>query len=344
MITTTTTPRAKRFTLRDAVNEAIRTEMARDERVILIGEDVAGGAGMEQYEESGSLGGVFGVTSGLVGEFGRRRVIDTPLAENALMGAAVGAAACGLRPIVELMFIDFIGMCLDPILNQGSRLRYMSNGQVTVPLVVRSTYGAGLAAGPHHSGSYFGLLAHLPGVKLVVPANASDARDIFPACVADDNVVFFLENTALYSKKQAATGPRTLRLGEADIKRPGTDATIVAIGAMVPRALEAAATLAEQGVEVEVVDPITLVPLDIDAIITSVRKTGHLIVVDEDNPVCSIAEHIISTVTSQAFDALKSAPVHVGPPHVPVPYGPVLEAAYLPNPTDIAAAVARTRA
>src|SRR5690606_27411722 len=140
-----------------------------DERVILIGEDVAGGAGMEQYEESGSLGGVFGVTRGLVGEFGRRRVIDTPLAETALMGAAVGAAACGLRPIVELMFIDFIGTCLDPILNQGSRLRYMSNGQVAVPLVVRSTYGAGLAAGPHHSGSYFGLLAHLPGVKLVVP-------------------------------------------------------------------------------------------------------------------------------------------------------------------------------
>lgn len=339
-----TTTRARRVTLRDAVNEAIAEAMRADERVILMGEDVAGGAGMEQYEDSGSLGGVFGVTRGLAGEFGRRRVIDTPLAETALMGAAVGAAATGLRPIVELMFIDFIGTCLDPILNQGSRLRYMSNGQVSVPLVVRSTYGAGLAAGPHHSGSYFGLLAHLPGVKLVVPANAADARDIFGACVEDDNVVFFLENTAQYSKKEPEAPRRELRLGVADVKREGSDVTVVAIGAMVARAMQAAAALAESGTQAEVIDPITLVPLDMDAIIASVRKTGRLVVVDEDNPVCSIAEHIISTVTAEAFDALRSAPVHVGPPHVPVPYGPVLEAAYLPDADDIAAAISRTLA
>ncbi|WP_167050577.1 transketolase C-terminal domain-containing protein [Salinibacterium sp. ZJ77] len=338
----TTTTRARRITLRDAVNEAIIEAMRADERVILMGEDVAGGAGMEQYDDSGSLGGVFGVTRGVVAEFGRRRVIDTPLAETALMGAAVGAAASGLRPIVELMFIDFIGTCLDPILNQGSRLRYMSNGQVTVPLVVRSTYGAGLAAGPHHSGSYFGLLAHLPGVKLVVPANAADARDIFGACVDDDNLVFFLENTAQYSKKEAEAPRRALQLGVADTKRAGTDVTVVAIGAMVGRALAAAEQFSEQGVEVEVIDPITLVPLDMDAIIASVRRTGRLVVVDEDNPVCSVAEHIISTVAAVAFDALTSAPVHVAPPQVPVPYGPVLEAAYLPDAADISAGISKT--
>lgn len=336
--------RVQRHTLRDAVNSAIHTALAQHDDVIVMGEDMAGGAGMSSYDETGSIGGVFAVTQGLVGRFGRGRVIDTPLAETALMGAAVGAAACGLRPIVELMFIDFLGTCLDPIMNQGSRLRYMSNGATRVPLVVRTTYGAGLAAGPHHSGSYYGMLAHLPGIKIVVPANANDARDVFAACVDDDDIVFFFENTAMYSKKVAVTEPRTLRLGEADVKRSGTDVTLVAVGAMVGPALEAAEELAGRGTDAEVIDPISVVPLDLATILSSVRRTGRLVVVDEDNPHCSIAQDIISRVTSEAFRDLRAAPVHVAPPHVPVPYGPVLESAYLPGAPEIVAAVDRVLA
>jgi pyruvate dehydrogenase E1 component beta subunit len=330
-------------TFREAINEALRLEMARDPDVILMGEDVAGGATVSGFEQDDAWGGVLGVTKGLVQEFGRERVLDTPISESGFIGAAVGAAATGLRPVAELMFVDFFGVCMDQIFNQGAKLRYMFGGHAKVPMVIRTMIGAGFRAAGQHSGCHDSVFTHMPGLKTVVPSTPSDAKGLLAASIRDDDPVIFFEHKLLYDVTgELPEGDYVVELGTADIKREGDGATIVAIGRMVQLALEAAQTLAGEGIEVEVVDPRTLSPLDDEAILASVRKTGRLVVVDEDNPRCSMATDIAALVTSRAFDHLDAPPQLVTAPHTPVPFSPVLEDVYVPSAERIVEAVRAT--
>jgi pyruvate dehydrogenase E1 component beta subunit len=330
-------------TFREAINEALRLEMARDPDVILMGEDVAGGATVSGFEQDDAWGGVLGVTKGLVQEFGRDRVLDTPISESGFIGAAVGAAATGLRPVAELMFVDFFGVCMDQIFNQGAKLRYMFGGHAKVPMVIRTMIGAGFRAAGQHSGCHYSVFTHMPGLKTVVPSTPSDAKGLLAASIRDDDPVIFFEHKLLYDVSgEVPEGDYVVELGTADIKREGDAATIVAIGRMVQLSLEAAETLAGDGVEVEIVDPRTLSPLDDEAILASVRKTGRLVVVDEDNPRCSMATDIAALVASRAFDHLDAPPQLVTAPHTPVPFSPVLEDVYVPSPERIVEAVRAT--
>jgi acetoin:2,6-dichlorophenolindophenol oxidoreductase subunit beta len=330
-------------TFREAINEALRLEMARDPDVILMGEDVAGGATVSGFEQDDAWGGVLGVTKGLVQEFGRDRVLDTPISESGFIGAAVGAAATGLRPVAELMFVDFFGVCMDQIFNQGAKLRYMFGGHAKVPMVIRTMIGAGFRAAGQHSGCHYSVFTHMPGLKTVVPSTPSDAKGLLAASIRDDDPVIFFEHKLLYDVSgELPEGDYVVELGAADIKREGDGATIVAIGRMVQLSMEAAETLAGEGIEVEVVDPRTLSPLDDEAILASVRKTGRLVVVDEDNPRCSMATDIAALVTSRAFDHLDAPPQLVTAPHTPVPFSPVLEDVYVPSAERIVEAVRAT--
>ncbi len=331
------------LTFREAINEALAQEMERDETVILLGEDVAGGAGVEGFEQAGAWGGVLGVTKGLVERFGRNRVFDTPISESGFIGASVGAAASGLRPVAELMFIDFFGVCFDQIYNQGGKLRYMFGGRAKVPMVLRTMVGAGFRAAAQHSGSHYSVFTHFPGLKVVVPSTPADAKGLLAAAIRDDDPVLFCENKLLYDTPgEVPEGEYVVPLGIADVKREGDAATIVAIGRMVHVALEAAGTLAAEGVEVEVIDPRTLSPLDTDTILTSIRKTGRFVVVDEDHPRCSMATDLLALAASEAFDHLDGPPQMVTAPHTPVPFSPALEDLYLPSPERVATAVRRT--
>jgi acetoin:2,6-dichlorophenolindophenol oxidoreductase subunit beta len=330
-------------TFREAINEALRLEMARDPDVILMGEDVAGGATVSGFEQDDAWGGVLGVTKGLVQEFGRDRVLDTPISESGFIGAAVGAAATGLRPVAELMFVDFFGVCMDQIFNQGAKLRYMFGGHAKVPMVIRTMIGAGFRAAGQHSGCHYSVFTHMPGLKTVVPSTPSDAKGLLAASIRDDDPVIFFEHKLLYDVSgELPEGDYVVELGAADIKREGDGATIVAIGRMVQLSMEAAEALAGEGIEVEVVDPRTLSPLDDEAILASVRKTGRLVVVDEDNPRCSMATDIAALVTSRAFDHLDAPPQLVTAPHTPVPFSPVLEDVYVPSAERIVEAVRAT--
>jgi acetoin:2,6-dichlorophenolindophenol oxidoreductase subunit beta len=331
-------------TFREAINAALAQEMERDPRVILLGEDIVGGATVEGFEDTDAWGGVLGVTKGLVKRFGRERMLDTPISESAFIGASVGAAATGLRPVVELMFIDFFGVCFDQLHNQGAKLRYMFGGKARVPMVVRTMIGAGFRAAAQHSGSFYSVFTHFPGLKVVVPSTPADAKGLLAAAIRDDDLVIFCEHKLLYDVAgEIPEGEHVVPLGVADIKRAGDDVTIVAIGRMVHLALEAAETLAHDGVEAEVVDPRTLSPLDTDTIIASVRKTGRLVIVDEDTPRCSMATDLAALAVTEAFDHLDAPPQMVTAPHTPVPFSPVLEDIYLPTPARIVEAVRRTR-
>lgn len=317
---------------RQALNEAIAQEMRRDPTVVVIGEDIVGGAGVAGFESQDAYGGTLGVTRGLVSEFGRRRVMDTPVSEAGYIGAAMGAAATGLRPIVELMFVDFFGVCFDQIYNQGAKMRYMFGGKAKVPVVVRTMTGAGFRAAAQHSGSHYSIFTHMPGLKCVAPSTPADAKGLLVSAIRDDDPVIFFENKTLYDLKgDVPDGEFSIPIGKADIKRVGDAVTVVAISRMVHIALEAAETLARDGVEVEVVDPRSLSPLDHETILGSVRKTRRLVVVDEDNPRCSMATDIVALVASRAFDHLDAPPEMITAPHTPVPFSPVLEDFYLPN-------------
>ncbi len=330
-------------TFREAINEALRLEMARDPDVILMGEDIAGGATVPGFEQEDAWGGVLGVTKGLVQEFGRDRVLDTPISESGYVGAAVGAAATGLRPVAELMFVDFFGVCMDQIFNQGAKLRYMFGGKAKVPMVIRTMIGASFRAAGQHSGCHYSVFTHMPGLKTVVPSSPSDAKGLLAASIRDDDPVIFFEHKLLYDVTgELPEGEYVVELGRADVKREGDAATIVAIGRMVQLSLEAADTLAGDGIEIEVVDPRTLSPLDDEAILASVRKTGRLVVVDEDNPRCSLATDIAALVANRAFDHLDAPPQLVTAPHTPVPFSAVLEDVYIPSPERIVDAVRAT--
>jgi pyruvate/2-oxoglutarate/acetoin dehydrogenase E1 component len=323
-----------------AINEAMKLAMRADENVILLGEDVAGGAQVDHLQDDEAWGGVLGVTKGLVQEFGRERVLDTPITEAGFIGAAMGAAATGLRPIAELMFNDFIGSCLDMVMNQGAKFRYMFGGKAQVPVTIRTMHGAGFGAAAQHSQSLYAIFTHIPGIKVVVPSTPYDAKGLLLASIADNDPVIFFEDKTLYN----TTGDvpeeyYTLPLGKADIKRAGSDVTIVAIGKQVQTALQAAERLAKKGVEAEVVDPRTLSPLDEDTILASVAKTNRLIVIDEANPRCSIATDIAALVADKGFDTLDAPIKRITAPHTPVPFSPVLEELYLPSPQKVVEAV-----
>ena len=330
------------ISFRDAINEAMRLEMQRDPTVILMGEDVAGGATLPHMEgeDKEAWGGVMGASVGLAPEFGRDRVLDTPISESAFIGAAVGAASTGLRPIAELMFVDFLGVCFDQIFNQAAKLRYMFGGKAQVPVVVRTMIGAGFRAAAQHSGCLYSIFAHIPGLKAVVPSTPHDAKGLLSAAIRDNDPVIFFEHKLLYDiEGEVPEDNYVIPLGEADVKREGRDATIVTLGRMVHFSLEAAERLAGDGIDVEVVDLRSISPMDNEAVLDSVTKTHRLVVVDEDNPRCSLATDVIALVAGGAFDYLDAPPKMVTAPHSPVPFSPTLEDAYIPTVDSIASTV-----
>lgn len=328
---------------REAINEALRLEMRRDPTVILMGEDVTGAAQSDDEAHLDAWGGVLGVTKGLVHEFGRQRVRDTPITESGFMGAGVGAAATGLRPVVELMFIGFMGVCLDQIVNQAAKMRYMFGGKASIPLTVRTMIGAGFRAAAQHSDSSYSIFVHFPGLKVVAPATPADAKGLLAAAIRDDDPVIFCENKVLYDTKgPVPEGEYVIPLGKADVKREGSDVTIVAISRMVLHALAAAEQLAKQGISAEVVDLRSLAPLDEETVLASIRKTGRLVVADEDNPRCSVAGDIATLAATQALEYLNAPVKLVTAPHTPVPFSPALEDIYVPSPARIAAAAQAT--
>ena len=320
-----------RVSFRDAVRQTLAQEMRRDPTVIVLGEDVVGGrGGTADVEEA--AGGTFGVTAGLAGEFGLRRVIDTPITESAIIGAAAGAALTGLRPVAELMFVDFIGVCLDQIMNQIAKFRYMFGGKARTPLTIRTMIGAGLGAGPQHSQALYSFLSSIPGLKVALPSNPYDAKGLLAQAIRDDDPVIFCEHKALYNDSgNVPESEYLIPFGEAAVTRSGTDITVVALSRMVKLANEAADRLAADGISVEVIDPRTTSPLDMDTIYDSLGKTGRLVTVDESNPMCSMASEIASAVACEAFDCLRGPVVKVTAPHTPVPATPQLEQAYVPS-------------
>ncbi|WP_145130244.1 alpha-ketoacid dehydrogenase subunit beta [Pseudomonas sp. URMO17WK12:I11] len=328
---------ARKISYQQAINEALAQEMRRDDTVFIIGEDVAGGAGAPGEEDA--WGGVLGVTKGLYHQF-PGRVLDAPLSEIGYVGAAVGAATQGLRPVCELMFVDFAGCCLDQILNQAAKFRYMFGGKAVTPLVMRTMYGAGLRAAAQHSQMLTSLWTHIPGLKVVCPSSPYDAKGLLIQAIRDNDPVIFCEHKLLYSMQgDVPEEVYTVPFGEANYLRDGSDVTLVTYGRMVHVAMEAANNLARQGIDCEVLDLRTTSPLDEDSILESVEKTGRLVVIDEANPRCSMATDISALVAQKAFGALKGPIEMVTAPHTPVPFSDALEDLYIPNAAKIEAAV-----
>ncbi len=318
----------RKLTFAQALNEALKQEMRRDPTIYVAGEDV------------GRYGGIFGVTAGLLEEFGEERVRDTPITESAIIGSAVGAAAAGLRPVVEIMFIDFIGVALDQLFNQAAKMKYMFGGKAKLPIVVRTTCGAGMCAAAQHSQSLEAWFMHIPGLKVVAPSTPYDAKGLLISSIRDDNPVLFIEHKMLYGiEGEVPEEPYTIPLGVADIKREGKDVTVVATMAMVHKALEAAEDLAKEGIEVEVVDPRTLSPLDKETIINSVKKTHRLVIVHEAVKQAGPGAEIAAIVAEEAFEYLDAPIKRVAAPFTPVPFSPVLENAYIPSKESIISAV-----
>jgi acetoin:2,6-dichlorophenolindophenol oxidoreductase subunit beta len=320
-----------KMTYRDAVRLALREEMKRDGRVFIIGEDV------------GKFGGAMAVTKGLFDEFGAGRVVDTPISESAIIGAALGAALTGLVPIAELMFIDFTGVCMDQIVNQVAKTRYMLGGQVEVPLVIRTQGGAGKGYAAQHSQSLEAFFCHAPGLIVVMPSTPRDARGLLKSAIREPNPVLFIEHKVLYnSEGEVPEAEELIPLGKAEIKRAGTQVTITAHSQQVLRALEAAEMLSrDHGIDCEVIDLRTVAPLDMETILASVKKTGRLVTVEEGYQNNGIGAEVVSRVVAAAFDSLDAPPLRVAFPNCPVPFAKSLETAVLPNAKKIAEAVLR---
>jgi len=318
----------KQMTYAEAIRDGMRIEMKRDPSVYICGEDV------------GIFGGCFGVTAGLIDEFGPERVRDTPISETAIVGHSVGAAAAGMRPIPEIMFIDFMAVCLDELFNQAAKMRYMFGGKAKIPIVLRTPCGAGIGAAAQHSQSLEAWFTHMPGIKVVMPSTPADAKGLMIAAVRDDNPVMYIEHKQLLGMAgEVEEGEYIVPIGKADVKREGKDVTIVAWSWMVQKALAAAETLAEKGISAEVVDPRTLIPLDKEAILKSVEKTGRLVIVHEAVKTGGFGGEIAAMVTEEGFDYLDAPIKRVTAPDTPIPFSPVLEAAYLPNEEKIIKAV-----
>ncbi len=318
----------RNLTLKDAVLEAMFEEMESDQNVILIGEDV------------GAAGGVFKQTEGLFETFGADRVIDTPISESAIFGLAVGAAMAGSRPIVEVMFGDFLTLVMDQLVNQAAKVHYMSAGGFNVPLVLRTGIGVGGNLGPQHSQSLHGWLAHIPGLKVVMPSSASDAKGLFKAAVRDNNPVIFMEDRMTYNlKEQVPEGEHIIPLGSAEVKREGADVSIYAVARSVHTALAAAEHLQVKNVSAEVVDLRTLAPLDVETIVASVQKTGRALVLDGGYQSFGITGEIAATIGELAFDYLDAPVMRLAAPDVPVPFSPALEAMTVPSAEQVVAKV-----
>ena len=325
--------------MRQALNEALKQEMRRDPRVIIIGEDVTGGAGTGVDD---AWGGAFGVTKGILGEFGRGRILDTPITESAFVGAAAGAAMTGLRPVVEIMFVDFLGVCFDQIFNQAAKFRYMFGGKAVTPLVIRATFGAGSRSASQHSQALYPIFTHIPGLKVVIPSNPYDAKGLLIQAIRDDDPVVFLEHKIMYDDiGEVPDCAYTVPFGEAAVVREGKHATIIALGRMVTIARQAAENLTKAGIDCTIVDPRTTSPMDEDAILEMAGATGRVVVVDEAYPRCGMAADIASLIAEKGFDDLKAPIVKVTPPHSSVPYAPSLEAAFIPSVAKVEAAVRR---
>ena len=333
---------ARNLSMSEAVNEALDQEMARDPTVICMGEDIAGGTGAPGEDDA--WGGPLGVTKGLFAKHGDR-IMDTPLSESAFIGAAIGAACSGLRPVAELMFVDFMGVCFDEIFNQAAKFRYMFGGKAQTPVVIRCMAGAGFRAAAQHSQMLTPVFTHIPGLKVVFPSNAYDAKGLLVQSIRDNDPVIFFEHKNLYdTKAEVPEGLYTIPFAEANVVREGGDATIVTYGQTVQRSLDAAAVLAKEGIECEVIDLRTLSPIDMDTVLESVESTGRLVCVDEANPRCSIAADVSATVTQEVFGALKAGVRMVTAPHTPVPFSPALEDLYIPGADRIVSAVRQTLA
>ncbi len=328
---------AKRLlTTSKAISEAIAEEMERDPTVFVMGEDV------------GVYGGIFGATEGLLAKFGPDRVMDTPISETAFIGAAVGAAVSGMRPIAELMFVDFFGVCMDQIYNHMAKIHYESGGNVKVPMVLTTAIGGGYSDGAQHSQTLHGLFAHLPGMKVVLPSTPYDAKGLMISAIRDDNPVLYMFHKGIMGLGWMTPNPRatddvpeepyTVPIGVADVKREGGDVTIATVSLMVHRALDAAETLAGEGIQAEVLDLRSLVPLDRQAIVDSVHKTHRLLVVDEDYRSFGMSGEVITTAIEGAFDYLDAPPVRLAYPDVPIPYSRPLEHFCLPDAEKIATA------
>ena len=331
---------ARKINFQQAINEALDHEMARDPSVIVMGEDVVGGTGAPG--EMDAWGGVLGVTKGLYGKYGDR-IMDTPISESAFVGAAVGAAACGMRPVCELMFIDFLGVCFDQIYNQAAKFRYMFGGKAKTPVVIRTMIGAGFRAAAQHSQSLYPIFTHIPGLKVVIPSNPYEAKGLLIQAIRDDDPVIFCEHKALYAVEgEVPEEAYTIPFGEANIVREGNDVTIVALARMVGFAQKAADSLAKAGISCEIVDPRTTSPLDEDTILESVENTGRLVIVDESSPRCGMAADIAAMVAQKGFGSLQAPIEMITPPHTPVPFAGVLEDLYIPSIARIEAAVKKT--
>ncbi|MCD8349012.1 MAG: alpha-ketoacid dehydrogenase subunit beta [Planctomycetaceae bacterium] len=317
----------KTMTYGEAIREGMSIRMREDNTVILFGEDV------------GAFGGCFGVSAGMVAEFGENRVRDTPISEGVIIGAAVGSAATGLRPIAELMFIDFLTVGMDQLVNQAAKMRYMFGGKISLPMVVRLPAGAGVGAAAQHSQSLEAWVTHVPGLKVVYPSTPQDALGLMLSAIDDDNPVMFVEHKAIYAVKGEVENFDPIPLGKGDVKRQGSDVTIVATGKMVYEALEAAKTLAADGIEAEVIDPRTLYPLDKDLIAQSLAKTHKLVIVTEENKRGAYSGEIAAIVAEDYFDLLDAPIARIGALNSPVPFCPQLEQYYLPHSKDIIAAV-----
>lgn len=330
---------------RNAVKEAIALEMRRDPTVLMVGEDIRGGHGGKNTDENKleGFGGVLGVTKGLWTEFGSDRVIDTPITESAIVGMAAGAAATGLRPIVDLMFMDFYGVCFDMMFNQAAKFRYMFGGKAKAPLVIRGMIGAGYSAAAQHSQSPYHVFSSVAGLKVVVPSNPYDVKGLLIQAIRDDDPVVFCEHKMLYDlSAEVPDEAYTIPFGVANYTREGSDITIIALGYMVQRANEVADQLAQQGISVEVVDPRTTSPLDEDGILESVAATGRVVIVDESAARCGFGHDVAALIAQKAFYALKAPITLLTPPHTPIPFSIPLEQAWLPSVERIREAVLNT--
>jgi acetoin:2,6-dichlorophenolindophenol oxidoreductase subunit beta len=313
-----------------AINAALFEAMRADPRVLVIGEDVA-------------EGGPYTATAGLAKEFGVERVLNTPISESAVCGVAVGAAQSGLRPVVEIMFIDFITLALDQLVNQAAKAHFMSGGQLRVPLVLRTQGGAGQRGAAQHSQSLEGWLTHIPGLKVVMPSRAADVGGLLASAITDPNPVVFIENKALYFRREEVSDePEPVPIGRARTLRAGGDVTIVALSRMVGEALDASERLAGEGIEAEVIDPRTLVPLDLETIVESVRRTNRLVVAHEAVEQGGFGAEIAAAVQAAAFDDLDAPIARVGAPFTPIPLSPPLEDAYLPGSEEVYAGARAT--
>lgn len=313
------------MTYREAIRDALAEEMRRDSRVVLLGEDI------------GQAGGVFKTTEGLFEEFGENRVMDMPIAESGFVGAALGMAVTGLRPVVEIMFSDFLGVCFDQIANSIAKYRYLSAGEVSVPLVIRTIGGGGVSFGPQHSQTGESWLLPIPGLKIVAPSNPADAYMMLKAAIRDENPVLFIEHKALYGMKGPVQRTESVPpLGTASLVREGRDLTIVASLLMVRRSLEAAEILSREGISAEVIDIRSLRPMDVESIVTSVRKTGRLMTVEEQPLLGGWGSYVVAEIVARAFDDLDAPPQRIGLPDAPLPFSPMLEQAAIPSPERIA--------